>query len=357
MGMSFGAQRVCRGLFVLKLFQCHRSERSSVADSPLRKLDDLPGNETRRDRQLYVGDRTQVWRHGHTGFLWATYGTDGGTTGAVRASLLCAPSGPPANAPGPPLGIANGRDAGTCRGGGPLGGLLCGLMSPMMMTSAYFEADSLAAAANGKLHVVEVKSFPLTDGRCDEEKLGAACDQAAWYALLCRQELIEEGLPPDIVSSEAFIIVARGIGLTPTLLRQNLEARIRRAERLLASTPNPGDILAWLPKGVQFPAPALEPEAKLEALENLLDTIGTNYRPSCLQDCGMSRLCRSRAHESDLPKACGSKVVRQLAGVPTLERVIQLARGSPASADEVHVANALARAAGVYDRVMKRGSL
>ena len=66
-------------------------------------------------------------RHGHTGFLLATHGIDGGTTEAVRASLLCAPSGPPANAPGPPLGIANGRDAGTCRGGAPLGGLLCAL--------------------------------------------------------------------------------------------------------------------------------------------------------------------------------------------------------------------------------------
>ena len=116
---------LAKPLFVLKLFQCHRSERSGIAHATLRKLDDLPGNETCCGRQLYVGDRTQVWRHGHTGFLWATYGIDGGTTEAVRASLLCAPSGPPANAPGPPLGIANGRDAGTCRGGGPLGGLLC----------------------------------------------------------------------------------------------------------------------------------------------------------------------------------------------------------------------------------------
>jgi hypothetical protein len=44
---------------------------------------------------------------------------------AVWASRPCAPSGPPANAPGPRYGIANGRNAGTCRGGGPLGGLLC----------------------------------------------------------------------------------------------------------------------------------------------------------------------------------------------------------------------------------------
>src|SRR5205085_2477865 len=83
---------------------------------------------------------------------------------------------------------------------------------------AYFEADSLAAAAAGKLHVVEVKSFPVTDGRCDKNKLGAACDQAAWYVLLCQRELVEEGLPADVVSSEGFIIVPQGVGLTPTLL-------------------------------------------------------------------------------------------------------------------------------------------
>ena len=32
-------------------------------------------------------------------------------------------------------------------------------------TTAYFEADGLAAATGGKLHVAEVKSFPITDGR------------------------------------------------------------------------------------------------------------------------------------------------------------------------------------------------
>ena len=46
--------------------------------------------------------------------------------GCAGVSFI-ASSGPPANAPGPRLGIANGRDAGTCRGGAPLGGLLCAL--------------------------------------------------------------------------------------------------------------------------------------------------------------------------------------------------------------------------------------
>jgi len=45
---------------------------------------------------------------------------------------------PPCQRTGAPLGIANGRDAGTCRGGAPLGGLLCavgGLATPKTMTS------------------------------------------------------------------------------------------------------------------------------------------------------------------------------------------------------------------------------
>ena len=41
-------------LFVLKLLQCHCSERGSVADATLRKLDDLPGNETRRGIVYYL---------------------------------------------------------------------------------------------------------------------------------------------------------------------------------------------------------------------------------------------------------------------------------------------------------------
>jgi len=43
----FGAPRlaVSGELLVLKLLQCHGSERSSVAHAMLRKLDDLPGDE------------------------------------------------------------------------------------------------------------------------------------------------------------------------------------------------------------------------------------------------------------------------------------------------------------------------
>jgi hypothetical protein len=166
--------------------------------------------------------------------------------------------------------------------------------------TAYYEADSLAAAAGRRLQVVEVKSFPITDGRCDEEKLGAACDQAAWYVLLCRRELIEEGLQADVVSDEGFIILPEGVGLSPTLLRQNLAMRIRRAERLLAMVPDPAEIVSRLTDDVRLPGLGVDPQVRLETLEHLLDTVGTSYRPGCLQDCKMSRLCRSRAQRFGL---------------------------------------------------------
>jgi hypothetical protein len=232
------------------------------------------------------------------------------------------------------------------------------LTSTIAGQTAYFEADSLAAAARGgRLHVVEIKSFPITDGRCDKEKLGAACDQAAWYVLLCRRTLIEERLPPDVISDEGFIVLPEGVGLKPTLLRQDLAARIRRAQRLLASLPDPAEILSKLCDNLRFPSLSLDAQVRLEKLEDLLDTVGTSYRPDCLQDCGLARLCRSRAHESGCATLCGSTVIRQLPGVPTLLRAAELARGAKAGSSEVHVAAALARAGAVYERVMKRGEL
>ena len=223
--------------------------------------------------------------------------------------------------------------------------------------TAYFETDSLAAAAGGKLHVVEVKSFPITDGRCDGGKLGGACDQAAWYALLCQRELIEENLPPNSVSDEGFIILPKGVGLNPTLLRQNLAARIRRAERLLATTPDPAEILSGLTDDVRFPDLAIDPDARLDKIEDLLDAVGTTYRPACLQDCGMARLCRRRAHDSGLATVCGSPIVRQLPGVPSLPRAAELAKNATPDPRELHVADALKRAAAVYERVLNRGAL
>jgi hypothetical protein len=222
--------------------------------------------------------------------------------------------------------------------------------------TAYFEADGLAAASGGKLHVAEMKSFPITDGRCDNDKLGAACDQAAWYALLCRRSLIEDKLPPDAVSDEGFIILPKGVGLSPTMLVQNLASRIRRAEMMLTSIPSIDEMLE-LVGSLQFPSLIDEPQVRLEKVEHMMNEVGTNYRPDCLQDCGMAKLCRGRASEVGLATVCGTQIVRLLPGIRTLPRAAELAAGANAAPTEVHAAASLAQAAAVYDRVMTKGAL
>ena len=49
------------------------------------------------------------------------------------------------------------------------------------------------------------------------------------------------GLHPDIVSDEGFIILPEGVGLKTDPVAQNLAARIHRADRLLATAPEPAE--------------------------------------------------------------------------------------------------------------------
>jgi hypothetical protein len=221
---------------------------------------------------------------------------------------------------------------------------------------AYFEADGLAAAVRRTLHVVEMKSFPCTDGRCDNDKLGAACDQAAWYALLCRLTLADLGLPTDVVSDRGFIVVPEGIGLAPTLLIQHLGAKIRRAERLLASMPQVASAVEMAAK-LPFPGVGVRPSIRLKAIEKLMDAVGTSYHPDCLQDCGMARKCRARAHQAGQPSLCGSQVVSLLPGVTSLNRAAELAAGAKPRSAEVHAAAGLASASTIYDHVLEKRAL
>jgi hypothetical protein len=215
--------------------------------------------------------------------------------------------------------------------------------------TAYFEADSVAAFDGGKIHVGEIKSFAKVDDRLDPEKLGAACDQAAWYVLLVRRALRTDGLDASIVSDEVFIITPKGIGLTPTLTPMNVARKIQRAERLLSEAPDPTRLAAEVPDGVSFPAIEDGADTRLEKLEELMDVVGTCYRPECLADCGLSRLCRDRAFEAGAVQMAGAQVVRFLPGVRDLRRAAELSHGAAPAATEAHAGEQLARAGRLYD--------
>lgn len=221
----------------------------------------------------------------------------------------------------------------------------------------YFEADGLAAAADGRIFVAEIKSFPVADGQFDAEKMGAAEDQAAWYILVCRHALKLLGLPTNIVSDIGYIILPKNTGLTPTLLKRDLAARTRNAQRLLEATPDVSKMAA-LGAGLRYPDPgATDPEERVIAIEKMMDAVGTAYEPSCLQDCGMSRLCRDRAHLAGLATACGTRVAAELPGVPNLRRAAELANGAPPAPEEMAIAEDLQIARAIFDRVGLLGVL
>src|SRR4051812_21498322 len=197
---------------------------------------------------------------------------------------------------------------------------------------AYFEADSVAAFDGGRIHVGEIKSFAKVDGRLDPQNLGAACDQAAWYVLLVRRALEAEGADPVLVSDEVLIVTPQGIGLRPTLTRINVARKIARAARLLDEAPDPVALTAKVPEGVTFPSADDGAPERMAKLERLLDTVGTSYRPECLADCGLARLCRDRAFEEGAVAMTSPQVVRFLPGVRDLRRAAEVSRGAPPAA-------------------------
>ncbi len=218
---------------------------------------------------------------------------------------------------------------------------------------AYFEADGLAAATGGALHVVEAKSFPLIDGRCDPVKLGAACVQAGLYAGLVRAQLHEDGLPGETVSDTGFIVLPRNTRLgRAVLLRQNLTFHIRRAARLLS--------LASLDVGVveriqdhPFPSENTVAAERIDALSHLMDQAGTQYRPECLEHCAAAKLCRERAYRAGRVALLGDQVRRELTGIDTLPRVLELAGGAEALESEQDSARELGRARRMYRLALK----
>ena len=221
--------------------------------------------------------------------------------------------------------------------------------------TAYFEADSVAAFDGGRIHVGEIKSFPKVDGRVDPDKLGAACDQAAWYVLLVRRALEAEGGDPAIVSDEVFIITPQGVGLTPTLTPIAVARKVERAERLLRDAPDPAALTREVPAGVSFPSADDDSATRMTKLERLLDTVGTTYRPECLADCGLARLCRERAFEARAVEMTSAQVIRFLPGVRDLRRAAELSRGAAPTASEAHAGDLLARAGRLYDRASGGG--
>lgn len=220
--------------------------------------------------------------------------------------------------------------------------------------TARFEADAIGARFGPVLHGLEVKSWPLVDGRADDPgKASEAVRQLGFYLLLLRRTVEDLRADPEAVSPTGLLVTPKNVGLTLVGSVRQLEREIKVAETTLDRLPDSSDYVGIGSHegfGPASPKGGLGPDDRLQHLEALTDRFGTHYQASCLSSCGMAKFCREKLHDAGDPAVCGAATVRFLPGVRSLDRAADLAAGAPPTTDETTTgaAQILAEAGSLY---------
>lgn len=210
---------------------------------------------------------------------------------------------------------------------------------------ARLEADGIAWRIGDQIRVVEVKSFPVVDGRADPEKVGGAAWQTAVYVAALVDLLEANGLDPSMVSNEVLLICAKNTSLVPTVEKIDVSRQVRTLRRMLTRRATIPTILAALPPGVTLDTTDMSAGDAAAHISDVLDTLGTNYEPSCLSTCPLALHCRDSARVSGSPACAGL----DLGAIRSIGRALELANGAPPDSVEEDIADHLQRAARLLD--------
>lgn len=216
----------------------------------------------------------------------------------------------------------------------------------------YLEQDVLAFAVDGRIHVVEVKSFPRIDGRADPAKASATVRQTAVYVLSLQQLMLEIGAPPDVVNTTTMIVLPENLSFRPTAVTIDIDIYVRRLRRQLASVPLAAEILDAIPVGTQLPIhPARgasddELAAAAAAAREALAPLPSKFTDGCVS-CPLFHHCRDEAELHHSTARLGSAVAGACGNVTDISAALDLAEGRrvPVDASESAVAAILARGA------------
>ncbi|MGY2119401.1 hypothetical protein ACW9HR_36415 [Nocardia gipuzkoensis] len=196
--------------------------------------------------------------------------------------------------------------------------------------AVYLEPDLVAfQLRNREFHVVEIKSFPIIDGRADPGKVSAAATQSAVYVLALRQLLEELGADPAMVSHEVFVVCPQDFTNRPTAASVDIRKQLSVLRRQLTRIEQIGTLVSALPQGltldlrIDVDGVARRPVSEL--LE-VLNRIEARYAPECLATCEMSFLCRAQARECTA--ALGRSVRDDLGGIENISTALGLASGA-----------------------------
>jgi len=210
----------------------------------------------------------------------------------------------------------------------------------------YLEPDLVALRHHGRYHVVEVKSFPVIDGRADPAKVAAAAIQAAVYVLALRDLLGR----PEAVSHEIVLVCPENFSNRPVAVTVDVRRQLTVLAHQIGRLVRVESILADLPDGLSLDLRAdatgtpTRPAAELAAA---LAAIGARYTPGCLSACELGFFCRSESGSSTA--ALGVSVREDLGGVETVDEALALAEATcTAGADRAEVADLLRTVARVY---------
>jgi hypothetical protein len=202
----------------------------------------------------------------------------------------------------------------------------------------FLEPDLIAFQVQGRLHVVEIKSFAVVDGQADSAKVSGAAVQAAVYVLALRRLLTELGHDETLVSHDVVLVCPENFSLRPTAVVLDVRKQLSTLRRQLTRLASVSNLIAALPPSVRFDL-ALPPAELIAAL----DQVTARYAPECLSACELAVFCR---HESAGTTATLGRPVRDaLGGIETIDEVLAFAAGTAEPAPEQAEAAALLRTA------------
>lgn len=218
--------------------------------------------------------------------------------------------------------------------------------------TVYLEQDVLAFAVAGRIHVVEIKSFPRIDGRADPTKSSATVRQTAVYVLSLQQLMVDIDASPNTVSTITMIVLPENLSFRPVAETKDIDIYVRRLRRQLASVPHAAEILDAVPAGTQLPAhPAKdagddERAAAAAAAREALAPLPPRFTDGCVS-CPLFHHCRDEADFHRSTARLGSAVASACGNVTDITVALELADGrrAPADASEAAVAASLARGA------------
>ena len=215
---------------------------------------------------------------------------------------------------------------------------------------AYLEQDVLAFTVRGRIHVVEIKSYPMIDGRADPSKASATGRQAAVY-VLSLQELAESlGAAPDVVDTKVMIVLPENLSFRPTAAVIDTQLQVRRLRRQLADVPRAAAIVDALPLGTALPpmpdiSNAREAAAAQTSVREALAQLPPRFGDGCIR-CPLFRFCRDEAEHQQTVARLGNVVAGDCGNITTVRAALDFAAGGrqPTNAGETAAAELLARA-------------